>query len=566
MRYPGFHYIDLFINVFLRNIMEQYLQKIITEALLKMDVSKDDIPSIKIETPKDSSHGDAATNIAMMMAKTLKKNPRNIASDIVENLDIDSARINTVSVAGPGFINFSYSENYLYDELQHIITSGTEYGKTDMYKGERVLVEFVSANPTGPLTVGHGRNAVLGDTVARLMQWTGAHVQREYYFNNAGRQMRMLGLSVQARYKQELGVETEFPEEGYEGEYIRTIAKNLVKEHGSELLTEDDETAFKEKAEAAIFDDIRSTLERMNIKMDTFFNEHTLYESGAIENTIKHIREKGLAYDKDGAVWLKTTEFGKNQDTVLVKSTGEPTYRLPDIAYHANKLDRGFTLCIDVFGADHIDTYPDVMNGIEILGYEQDKIDVLVYQFVTLVKDGKPFKMSTRKANFVTLDELMDEVGEDVTRFFFLMRSPNTHLEFDISQAKEAGEKNPVFYLQYAHARIQSILRKVEEIIHGTDAGKLDLTLLSHESEIVLIKKLLGFPDAIQSAALHREPHKLITYLNELASDFTSFYHDCRIIGEAEDLMVARSRLALATATVLRNGLKILGIQAPNQM
>lgn len=566
MRYPGFHYIDLFINVFLRNIMEQYLQKIITEALLKMDVSKDDIPSIKIETPKDSSHGDAATNIAMMMAKTLKKNPRNIASDIVENLDIDTARINTVSVAGPGFINFSYSENYLYDELQHIITSGTEYGKTDMYKGERVLVEFVSANPTGPLTVGHGRNAVLGDTVARLMQWTGAHVQREYYFNNAGRQMRMLGLSVQARYKQELGVETEFPEEGYEGEYIRTIAKNLVKEHGSELLTEDDETAFKEKAEAAIFDDIRSTLERMNIKMDTFFNEHTLYESGAIENTIKHIREKGLAYDKDGAVWLKTTEFGKNQDTVLVKSTGEPTYRLPDIAYHANKLDRGFTLCIDVFGADHIDTYPDVMNGIEILGYEQDKIDVLVYQFVTLVKDGKPFKMSTRKANFVTLDELMDEVGEDVTRFFFLMRSPNTHLEFDISQAKEAGEKNPVFYLQYAHARIQSILRKVEEIINGTDAGSLDLTLLSHESEIVLIKKLLGFPDAIQSAALHREPHKLITYLNELASDFTSFYHDCRIIGEAEDLMVARSRLALATATVLRNGLKILGIQAPNQM
>jgi arginyl-tRNA synthetase len=546
--------------------MEQYLQKIITEALLKMDVSQDDIPSIKIETPKDSSHGDAATNVAMLLAKTQKKNPRAIAADIIEQLETDSAKITDVSVAGPGFINFTYAENYLYDELKNIITTGSDYGKSDVYEGERVLVEFVSANPTGPLTVGHGRNAVLGDTVARLLQWTGAHVQREYYFNNAGRQMRMLGLSVQARYKEELGVETDFPEGGYEGEYIRTIAKNLVKQHGSELLTEDDETAFKEGAEAAIFEEIRGTLERMSIKMDTFFNEHTLYENGAIEKTIETIRDKGLAYDKDGAVWLKTTEFGKNQDTVLVKSTGEPTYRLPDIAYHANKLDRGFTLCIDVFGADHIDTYPDVMNGIEILGYDKEKVDVLVYQFVTLVKDGKPFKMSTRKANFVTLDDLMDEVGEDVTRFFFLMRSPNTHLEFDISQAKEAGEKNPVFYLQYAHARIQSILRKVDEMMGNTDSGELDLSLLSHESEIVLIKKLLGFPDAIQSAAVHREPHKLITYLNELASDFTSFYHDCRIIGEPEDLMKARSSLALATATVLKNGLTILGIQAPNQM
>lgn len=546
--------------------MEQYLQKIITKSLKNMGVSEDDIPSIKIETPKDPSHGDAATNIAMLLAKTLKKNPRNIAADILQNLETDSARITGVSVAGPGFINFTYAENYLYDELRSILTSGGEYGKSQTYEGERVLVEFVSANPTGPLTVGHGRNAVLGDTVARLLQWTGANVQREYYFNNAGRQMRMLGLSVQARYKQELGVETEFPEGGYEGEYIRTIAKNLVKEHGSELLVENDETAFKESAEAAIFEEIKGTLERMNIKMDTFFNEHTLYESGAIDNTIETIRKKGYAYDKDGAVWLKTTEFGKDQDTVLVKSSGEPTYRLPDIAYHANKLDRGFTLCIDVFGADHIDTYPDVMNGIKILGYDQDKVDVLVYQFVTLVKDGKPFKMSTRKANFVTLDELMDEVGEDVTRFFFLMRSPNTHLEFDISQAKEAGEKNPVFYLQYAHARIQSILRKADEIIDSPAISEVDLSLLSHESEIVLIKKLLGFPDSIQSAALHREPHKLITYLNELASDFTSFYHDCRIIGEPHELMKARSSLAQAAAAVLKNGLTILGIQAPNQM
>lgn len=274
--------------------------------------------------------------------------------------------------------------------------------------------------------------------------------------------------------------------------------------------------------------------------------------------------KKDLAYDKDGAVWFKTTKFGKDKDTVLVKSTGEPTYRLPDIAYHANKLDRGFNLCLDVFGADHIDTYPDVLSGIEVLSYDKTKVDVLVYQFVTLVKDGKPYKMSTRKANFVTLDDLMDEVGADVTRFFFLMRSPNTHLEFDVAQAKEAGEKNPVFYLQYAHARIQSILRKVNELSECNDGP--DLSLLTHESEITLIKKMLGFPAAVSQAAFHREPHRVITYLNELASDFTSFYHDCRIIGENENLMQARSTLAAGVARVLANGLGILGIHAPDRM
>jgi arginyl-tRNA synthetase len=376
--------------------------------------------------------------------------------------------------------------------------------------------------------------------------------------------MRVLGQSVQARYLQQLGKKAELPEGGYEGEYIVDIAKSLVEEHGDSLLNEADEKLFKEKAEAAIFDEIKKTLERMNIVMDSFFNENTLYEDGSIDQTIDTFRKKGLAYDEDGAVWFKTTEFGKDKDTVLIKSTGEPTYRLPDIAYHANKLERGFDLCLDVFGADHIDTYPDVLNGIEVLGYDKSKVDVLVYQFVTLVKDGKPYKMSTRKANFVTLDELMDEVGEDVTRFFFLMRSPNTHLEFDVAKAKEAGEKNPVFYLQYAHARIQSILRKVDEIAEIT--VDVDLTVLTHDSEITLIKKMLSFPDAVSLAASHREPHRVITYLNELASNFTTFYHDCRIVGEDEAVMQARSELAKAVAAVLRNGLGILGITAPDRM
>lgn len=544
--------------------MESYLQQRITEALLKIGLSGDQLPAIKIETPKDPSHGDAATNIAMVLPRILKKNPRQIAEDLVSNLETDSRKIKSVEIAGPGFINFRYAEDYLYDQLAGILESGENFGRTNENKGVHCLVEFVSANPTGPLTVGHGRNAVLGDTVSRLLEWTGAEVQREYYFNNAGRQMRLLGLSVQARYLEEVGRDFEFPEGGYEGEYIREIARELVQEFGEELADANDVTIFKEKAESVIFDDIQHTLKRLNIEMDSFFNEHTLYENGSIDEVVKSFREKKLAYEKDGAVWFKTTEFGKEQDTVLIKSSGEPTYRLPDIAYHANKLDRGFNLCIDVFGADHIDTYPDVLSGIDVLGYDKKKVEVLVYQFVTLVKDGKPYKMSTRKANFVTLDELMDEVGEDVTRFFFLMRSPNTHLEFDITTAKETGEKNPVFYLQYAHARIQSILRKIDEIAEFSE--DIDLSLLTHESEITLIKKLISFPDAISLSALHREPHRLITYLNELASTFTTFYHDCRIIGEEETLMQARTHLAKATATVLANGLGILGIAAPDRM
>lgn len=544
--------------------MEKYLQDAIKPVLIQLGLTEDQIPEIKIESPRDPSHGDAATNIAMLLAKPLRKNPRQIAEELVSDLKLDKNKIKSVEIAGPGFINFRYAEDYLYDQLHHVLIEGTEFGKSDSNRDVNCLIEFVSANPTGPLTVGHGRNAVLGDTVARLLEWTGASVQREYYFNNAGRQMRMLGLSVMSRYHEKLNSDYPFPEDGYEGEYIRDIANSMVEEHSDSLLNESDEKLFKEKAEQVIFADIQQTLKRMNIVMDSFFNEKTLYEDGSIENVISTLREKELAYDKDGAVWFRTTQFGKDQDTVLVKSSGEPTYRLPDIAYHTKKLDRGFNLCLDVFGADHIDTYPDVLSGIEVMGYDKEKVEVLVYQFVTLVKDGKPYKMSTRKANFVTLDELMDEVGEDVTRFFFLMRSPNTHLEFDVNQAKEAGEKNPVFYLQYAHARIQSILRKIDEIAPISDLP--DLSILSHDSEVTLIKKLLIFPDSVALAAQHREPHKLITYLNELASGFTSFYHDCRIIGEEEELMQARALLAKATARVLANGLAILGIQAPERM
>lgn len=544
--------------------MNDYLIEQFTLAAETLGLNRDQIPEIQIEKPRDPSHGDAATNLAMVLRGTLGGNPREIATRLLDAITWDSDRVQSADIAGPGFINIRFASAWLASALGRMISEEEGLGRSTRRKGERILVEFVSANPTGPLTVGHGRNAVLGDTVARLLEWTGADVEREYYFNNAGRQMRVLGQSVRARYLQQLGKEAELPEGGYEGEYIGEIASALVEEQGEALASSETELPFKERAEREIFREIQGTLERMDIKMDHFFNEHDLYEDGSIDRVVDELRDRDLVYEADGAVWFRTSRFGKEKDTVLIKSSGEPTYRLPDIAYHCNKLERGYDRCIDIFGADHIDTYPDVINAVRELGHDADRVDVLVYQFVTIVKDGVPFKMSTRKANFVTLDELMDEVGADVTRFFFLMRSPSTHLEFDIARAKEDGEKNPVFYLQYAHARIQSILRKVTE--EAPLNRSADLSRLTHEKEEALIKQMLEFGPTIESAAASMEPHRLINFLNELASAFTSFYHDCRIVGEEEELSEARALLAATVARILANGLTILGIDAPDRM
>lgn len=545
--------------------MNSYIYDLLQKALSGLEISE--LPEIQLESPKVAEYGDVSTNIAMLLAKPLRQNPRAIAQQLLDAMPLDPEVLEAIEIAGPGFINFRFAKEYVYQQLRAIIEEGSDFGKTTSRKGQRVQIEFVSANPTGPLTVGHGRNAVLGDTIARLLEWTGASVDREYYFNDAGRQMRVLGQSVQARYQQLLGQSIELPEGGYEGAYIIDIAQGVVDQYGKEW-EEKDWEAFKKVAQEAIFTDISHTLERMNIHMDSFFNEFDLYENGDIEKVLAALKEKGLVYEADGATWFKTTEFGKEKDTVLVKSTGEPTYRLPDIAYHANKLDRGYDECVDVFGADHIATYPDVLSALQALGYDKQRIRVIVYQFVTLVKGGQPFKMSTRKANFVTLDELMDEVGSDVTRFFFLMRSPNTHLEFDIGQAKEAGEKNPVFYLQYAHARIHSILRKAaDEYGIPPESPTLEqLKPLVHSSELTLMKTLFKLPKAIAGAADANEPHRLINYLNDVATDFTSFYHDCRIMGVEQECAQARVLLARQTARVLSNGLGILGIHAPEQM
>ncbi len=562
--------------------MKDYLRTQIRRVLDALGDVPDDF-EIELEAPDRPEHGDLATNTALRLASVLGDNPRAIADTLAERLRgrVDPARIKSVEVAGPGFVNFRFAQDYLFDGLADLLAQGDTFGQTDAGGGQRALVEYVSANPTGPLNVGHGRNAVLGDTIANLLAWTGYDVTREYYYNDAGRQMRVLAQSVRARYEELAGnvptttltldddttveVPESFPEDGYLGQYIVEIAQALYDEHGDALRATDDLAPFRTAAETAIFGDIESTLRALNIDMDGYANEQALHDEGRVDAVLDGLADAGYTYEEGGALWFKTTAFGTEDDTVLVKQTGEPTYRTPDIAYHAAKFERGFDLMVDVFGADHHAAYPDVLSALDVLGYDTDRVDVILYQFVTLVRGDEPVKMSTRRANYVTLDDLIEQVGADVTRFFFLMRSPDTHLNFDLELAEEESEKNPVFYLQYAHARICSVLDKAEEVgfSHDEDA---DLSLLTHEDEIALIKELLRFPRELRNAADARAPHFVPNYLRDVATAFSQFYDNCRIIGEEQELASARMRLALAAKTVLKNGLTVLGISAPRQM
>jgi arginyl-tRNA synthetase len=563
--------------------MKDYLQTQIRHVLNTLGDVPDDF-NVSLEAPAREEHGDLATNTALRLGSILEDNPRTIAETVAEKLRerVDPKRIKSVEVAGPGFINFRFAQDYLFDGLADLLAEGDTFGQSDVGAGQSALVEYVSANPTGPLTVGHGRNAVLGDSIANLLAWTGYDVTREYYFNDAGRQMRVLAQSVRARYEALVSddaatktltldddttveVPASFPEDGYLGEYIVDIAEQVYEEHGASLLTTESLAPFQEAAEEAIFAEIEGTLKRLNIEMDGYANEQELHDDGTVQEVIDGLTEAGLTYEEGGALWLKTTEFGKEKDTVLVKQSGEPTYRTPDIAYHKQKFERGFDLMIDVFGADHHAAYPDVLNAIDVLGYDKEKVEVVLYQFVTLVRGDEPVKMSTRRANYVTLDDLIDEVGEDVTRFFFLMRSADTHLNFDLELAQEESEKNPVFYLQYAHARICSVIDKAEEVGFSYDEDA-DLSLLTHEDEIALMKELLRFPRALQNAADARAPHFVPNYLRDVATAFSQFYDNCQIIGEEDDLATARMHLALAAKTVLKNGLTVLGLSAPRSM
>lgn len=514
--------------------------------------------------PNQQNYGDYSSNIALLLSKKLGKNPRDIAGEIISNLNYDKSVIHKIEIAGPGFINFYFNKNYVPQILSQVHSEKQRFGKWNKYNGKKAMVEFVSANPTGPLTVGHGRNAVIGDTVANLLEWIGYDVDREYYFNNAGRQMRVLGDSVRLRYLEILGNKITFPDDYYQGEYIKEIAAKLFDKHSNSLQDQEAEGIFKQTAEKEIFADINKTLEKLGIKFNKYYNEHTLYEEDKINKLLEKFAKKSLSYEKDGATWLKLSELGNESDKVIVKSTGEPTYRLPDIAYHITKYERGYELMVDLFGSDHNATYPDVLAGIKALGYDSSKVKVLIHQFVTIMQKGEIVKMSTRKANYITLDELIDEVGSDVVRYFFNMRSMSSHLNFDLDLAKKQSDENPVFYLQYAHARISSILRMARE--EGLQESLENLNLLQTPEEQNLLKKLYEFPDEVLYSAENFEPHKISTYLEEIASLFHKFYTVCRIIGSEQKLAEARIALIVAVKYVIANGLSILGVSAPDKM
>ena len=550
-----------------RNITINSITKYIKENILlslrdyKIKIGLEDF---SLSPPKQESFGDFSSNIALLISKQIQKNPLEIAEEIKKTmLNQNLNNIEDITATRPGFINFVIHPNYYQNNLLLIIKDQERFGKDFKGKGKSANVEFVSANPTGPLTVGHGRNAVIGDIVSNILEWHDYNVTREYYYNDAGKQMRTLGQSVESRYFEYVKKPFEFPDDGYQGEYIIEIAKNIADNYGERLRPNDQK--FLAEAEKVIFAQIKTSLHSLGIKFDTFTNEKSFYDSGAIKKLLSQLKGKELIYKKDDATWYKATKVGAKQDKVYIKSTGEPTYRLPDTAYHKDKIKRGFDVIVDVFGADHTDTYPDVLSALGALGLNTKHIKILIYQFVTLIKNGEKVKMSTRKADFITLDDLIDELSVDIVRYFFIMRSMNTHLDFDLNLAKDQSDKNPVFYLQYAYARICNIVR------HGEIKGfkfseNFDTTLLNERSEIKLLKLMSAFPGMMETALETLEPQTIAIYLQDLASSFHKFYGNCKVITDDEKLSQSRLGLINGTKIIISIGLSILGISAPEKM
>jgi arginyl-tRNA synthetase len=550
------------------------LQAEIERALREMGVAE---PAVALERPRNPEHGDWATNVALTLAKPLRKAPRQIADELAERIDHAAAGIRSAEVAGPGFINFRLSSDYLVDGLMRIVREGDAYGRSDAGAGQPVNVEFVSANPTGPLHIGHGRQAALGDAVAELLAWAGWAVHREYYYNDAGEQINKLTRSVWARYQQAVGMDVPFPEDGYHGEYVREIAAELAAEHGDRYAGDDSAEAMDAMrvfAVARLRGEQNRDLDGFRVRFDHYFLESSLYGSGAVEETIRRLRETGHVYEKDGAVWLRTTEFGDDKDRVMVKSTGFPTYFLPDVAYHVDKWERGFRRAINVQGSDHHGTVSRVRAGLQALGLPAGYPEYVLHQMVLVMRGGQEVKFSKRAGDYVTMRELYDEVGVDVARYFFLMRRAEAQLTFDLDLALEQSDRNPVFKIQYAHARLSSIFRRAGVDAASLDADSADLGLLSHESETDLVKLLLRFPEEIAASAEAHTPHAVCAYLEEVAGAVNSWYHagnrdaSLRVIGDAVSPEQSRARLVLSRAVqvVLRNGLAVLGISAPERM
>ena len=520
-------------------------------------------PEVLLERPKDPTHGDVATNLALTLAKTLKAKPRDVAAKLVAALELPTGVVKKIEIAGPGFVNFFLAETQLADVLRTVLALGGDYGKTDDGKRRLVNVEFVSANPTGPLHVGHGRQAAIGDAIATLLEWTGWTVTREFYYNDAGTQIANLAKSVQARIKH-----TAIPEGGYHGDYIKEIAERYVAGHPKDK-TGDDSDAVRRCAVAELREEQDRDLQAFGVKFDVYFLESSLYTGGRVEKTVHRLVTAGHTFEEDGALWLRTTEFGDDKDRVMKKSAakgGDYTYFVPDVAYHADKWERGFHRAIDVQGADHHSTVTRVRIGLQALdmGITEGYPEYVLHQMVTVMKGGEEMKISKRAGSYLTVRELIDEVGRDAVRFFFLMRRADSHLVFDVDLAKKQTEENPVFYVQMAHARMSGIFRVAGRDVTSATTEGVDLAVLKEDDERDLLKAIAEFPAVVAGAATALEPHRITGFLESLARTAHAWYHKFRVLGEPEE--AARLVLARAVRLVLANGLSLIGIQAPDRM
>ncbi|PAD47425.1 arginine--tRNA ligase [Bacillus sp. FSL K6-0047] len=549
---------------------KEQLRVEVRRAVLQAELATEsEVPSVLLEAPKDKAHGDFATNIAMQLARIAKKAPRAIAEELVANFDRKQAGIEKIEIAGPGFINFFLDNGYLRELIPQVLTEKDDYGSSDVGQGEKVLIEFVSANPTGDLHLGHARGAAVGDTIANIMDKAGYKVSREYYINDAGNQIENLAASLNARYLQALGEDQPMPEDGYHGQDIIDIAKQLVDEAGDQYrqLDEKERLAFmRDYGLKKELEKIKQDLNAYRVEFDKWFSETSLYESGQVERGLQVLKDKNETYEKDGATWLRSTAYGDDKDRVLVKQDGTYTYLTPDISYHLDKFDRGHDRLIDVLGADHHGYIPRMRAAIQALGYDPARFNVQIIQMVSLFQGGEKVKMSKRTGKAVTLRELMEEVGVDATRYFFAMRSPDTHLDFDMDLAVSKSNENPVYYIQYAHARVCSILRQGEELGIPYSANT-DLSPIASEKEYELLKAIGEFPGAVAEAATKQIPQRIANYAYDLAQALHSFYNVTRVIDtENKDLSAARLALMKATQMTIKNALALLGVEAPEKM
>lgn len=557
--------------------VSEILRDLVAEALQQISEERGRAPGgepllVEIERPKREDHGDWATNAALQWAKFLDDKPRHLAEDIVARLE-KSEYLREVRIAGPGFINFVLSDKWISDMLSNVIEKQGDFGRVDVGKGRKVQVEFVSANPTGPLHVGHGRGAAVGDICANILSYAGWDVQREYYINDAGLQMDLLGKSTQARYFEICGKPelVPFPEDGYKGAYMFEVAREILEKEGERFLEEDPGQSlpfFTGYAGANILEGIKKDLADFGVRFDVWFSEKSLYEGDAMERTIETLKKNGYAYDAEGATWFRATAFSDDKDRVLVRSNGVPTYFMSDVVYHKNKYDRGFDLVIDVWGADHHGYIPRMKAAVQALGRQPADMEIVLIQFVNLLRGGEQISMSTRSGEFVTLREVIEEVGVDATRYFFAMRRSDSHLDFDLELAKSTSTENPVYYVQYAHARINSIFREAESrgVPLPRNPADVDVSVLKEPEEAALVRKIASFPDEVRKAAEEFAPHRVTFFVYELASAFHSFYNAHRVLGVGEELEAARLCLTEATRVVLSKALELLGITAPERM